>query len=107
MKSNNNYIFIYIIFILLFWLLFFYSCFHTKVISVKENYNNNKKRNKLLYKIKYKCNDNQEHAYSPEICCKMKNGIFTCDNNRNCKCKNKDTGYCEECYPPIHKKIMY
>ena len=106
MKSNNsNYIFIYFIFIILFWLLFFFSCFHTKIIGTGEMFNNlNTKKNKLLNKVKYKCKNNQEHAYSPEICCKMVNGNFTCDHNRNCKCKNINTGYCEKCYPPVHKK---
>ena len=69
--------------------------------------NLNTKKKKLLHKVKYKCKHHQEHAYSPEICCKMVNGNFTCDNNRNCKCKNRNTGYCEKCYPPVHKKKMY
>ena len=107
MKSNNsNYIYIYIIFILFFWLLFFFSCFHTKIIRTNEMFDNKNHKRKLLYKVKYKCKDHQEHAYSPETCCKMVNGNFTCDNNRNCKCKNRDTGYCEECYPPVHKKQL-
>ena len=86
--------------------MFFFSCFHTSLIRRHETFNNQGSK-KLLHKVKYKCKDHQEHAYSPEICCKMVNGVFTCDSNRNCKCKNRNTGYCEECYPPVHKKQMY
>jgi hypothetical protein len=106
MTSKNGYIYIYVIFIILFWFLFLFSCYQTRVFRIDENFKN-KKKNKLLHKIKYKCKDHQEHAYSPEICCKMVNGNFTCDNTRNCKCKSRNTGYCETCYPPVKKKKMY
>lgn len=102
MKSNNSYIFVYFIFIILFWILFFVSCFKSNIINKSEPF-----KNKLLYKVKYKCGDGLEHAYSPEICCKMINGNFQCDHMRNCKCKNRNTGYCEECYPPVQVKKMY
>jgi hypothetical protein len=121
MKSNNSSI-LFIVFTAVLIALFFYSCVSMKMFTNKnkkyvdpdvnylfnEHFNKQAKPNKkLLHRIKYKCNGkNQEHAYSPEICCLMKNGAFTCDNNRNCRCKNKNTGYCETCYPPVIKKKM-
>jgi len=90
----------YAFFVLLLIIIFLMSCSWTGVFKLKENF-----KGKYLYKTRYTC-DNPNHipASTPEICCTMKHGRFSCDNMRNCKCKNKDTGVCEVCYDKINIK---
>ena len=110
MKKNNKYnndngIIWFVFFIIFFWCIFYFCCSYTRVFYLRrENYENSK----YLYNVHYKCNeDDQIQSNSPQSCCKMKNGKFTCDPMKNCKCKNKNTGYCEKCYPKITKKNYY
>lgn len=64
-----------------------------------EGFNNQK----YLYKRKYKCKSpHLIPSFSPDLCCRDVNGEFSCDNTRNCRCKNKKTGLCETCYPPAY-----
>jgi hypothetical protein len=108
-KNNNgtNSTIFFILFIIFFWWLFYFCCSYTQVIYTREGYHN-KKKHKYLYKVKYECDgSNQVKANSPQVCCTMNNKIFSCDYMKNCKCKNKHTGYCETCYPKIKKKNSY
>ena len=59
---------------------------------------------KYLYKRKYKCNSpHLIPSFSPDLCCRQVKGKLRCDNNRNCKCKNRKTGICETCYSRAYK----
>lgn len=61
-----------------------------------ENYSNN-----YLYKIKsnYCANKNLDDSYMPQKCCyfNKKKKEFMCED-KNCRCKSKETGICEICY---------
>lgn len=65
--------------------------------TVIENYSNNK----YLYKIKsnYCKNKNLDDSYMPQRCCyfNKKKKKFVCED-KNCRCKSKETGICEICY---------
>ena len=117
MKSNNNYrsgnnykndnaSIIYIIFfVLLFWCIFAFSCTYTGVIPIRREYFSSNSTGEYLTPVRYSCDDeNQIKSNSPQICCKFNNGSLQCNYMQNCKCKNKDTGYCETCYPRIVDK---
>ena len=109
-KNNNgtNSTIFFILFIIFFWWLFYFCCSYTQVIYTREGYHNKKKKHKYLYKVKYECDgSHQVKANSPQVCCTMNDKIFSCDYMKNCKCKNKHTGYCETCYPKIKKKNSY
>ncbi len=43
-------------------------------------------------------NQGMSKSYMPQICC-HENG---CNYDQNCRCTNKKTGHCTECWPPTY-----